>query len=253
VVTFDDYASRYPYAEDGRMPGGGETGVLEPLDTLAFLAAATTRVRLATGICLVPQRNPVYTAKQVATVDWLSNGRVDFGIGIGWLREEFEAVDVPWERRAGRTRDYVEAMRRMWCDEVSQYDGEFYTLPPCRVYPKPVQSPHPPVYFGGESDAALARVADAGNGWIGFNHSPETAAERIKTLERILADRGRPRDDVNIVVSPYFRPIEPTALSAYAAAGADQVVLPALAFDPDGVRDTIARIDDDWVTAAAEL
>jgi probable F420-dependent oxidoreductase len=252
VVLFDNYSSVYPYAENGRVPAGGDTGILEPLDTMAFFAAVTTRVRLATGICLVPQRNPVYTAKQVATVDWLSNGRVDFGIGIGWLREEFAAVNVPWDQRAQRTRDYVEAMRRMWCDEVSEYDGPFYKLPACRVYPKPVQKPHPPVYFGGESDPALQRVADAGNGWIGFNHTPETAAERIAALERLLADAGRSRDDIDVVVSPYMRPIESSTLAAYADAGADQVVLPALAFDPESVRDTIARLGDDWVQAAAD-
>jgi alkanesulfonate monooxygenase SsuD/methylene tetrahydromethanopterin reductase-like flavin-dependent oxidoreductase (luciferase family) len=121
------------------------------------------------------------------------------------------------------------------------------------VYPKPVQTPHPPVYFGGESDPALQRVADVGNGWIGFDHTPETAAERIATLEGMLAERGRPRDDVTFVVSPYLRPVEPAALSAYADAGADQVVLPALAFDPARVRETIARLGADWVAAAHAL
>jgi probable F420-dependent oxidoreductase len=253
VVLFDEYESRYPYAENGRVPAGGDTGMLEPLDTMAFLAAVTTGVRLATGICLVPQRNPVYTAKQVATVDWLSNGRVDFGIGIGWLREEFDAVNVPWEQRAARTVDYVAAMRAMWCDEISEHSGPFYELPACRVYPKPVQRPHPPVFYGGESDPALRRVADAGDGWIGFDHTPETAAERIAVLESFLTERGRTRNDVTAVVSPYMRPVESSALPGYRDAGADQVVLPAFAFDPDSIRVTIARLGDDWVQAAAKL
>jgi len=110
VVLFDDYASRYPYAADGRIPASGESGFLDPFDALSFLAAHTTRIRLGTGICLVPQRNPVYTAKEVATVDWLSGGRFDFGVGVGWLAEEFRALDVPFERRGDRCREYLEVM-----------------------------------------------------------------------------------------------------------------------------------------------
>jgi len=253
LVFLDEYESRYPYAEDGRVPTGGESGILEPFDTLAFLAAVTSRIRLGTGICLVPQRNPAYTAKQVSTVDWLSNGRVDFGVGVGWLEEEFQVAGVPFEERGARTRDYVEAMRRLWCDPISEYDGPYYRFPACRMYPKPVQQPHPPVYFGGESDPALRRVADAGDGWLGFNHTPETATERIASLEALLADRGRTRDSVKISVSPYMLPIESLALPGYADAGADQVVLPAFAFDPESIRETIGRLGDDWVTAASRL
>jgi probable F420-dependent oxidoreductase len=127
---------------------------------LAFLAAHTARVRLGTGICLVPQRNPVYTAKEVATVDWLSGGRFDFGVGVGWLAEEFRALDVAFERRGDRCREYLDVMRRLWCDSVSAFAGSFYDLPASRQYPKPVQQPHPPICFGGESDAAMRRVAD---------------------------------------------------------------------------------------------
>jgi probable F420-dependent oxidoreductase len=155
VVLFDDYASQYPYAADGKIPAGGESGIYEPFTALAYLAAVTSRIRLGTGICLVPQRNPVYTAKEVAAVDWLSNGRLDFGVGVGWLREEFDAVAVPFERRGARTREYIEVMRRLWEDPVSEHHGEFYDLPACRQYPKPVQQPHPPIHVGGESDPAL--------------------------------------------------------------------------------------------------
>src|SRR5258707_6279653 len=110
-VLFDEYASRSPYAEDGRIPAGGESGIFEPMTALAYLAAGTSRIRLGTGICLVPQRNPVYTAKEVASVDWLSDGRVDFGVGVGWLREEFDAVAAPFERRGARWPAYPSAMR----------------------------------------------------------------------------------------------------------------------------------------------
>ena len=104
IVLFDEYESQYPYADNGRFPGGGDTGLLEPLTALSYLAAVTDTVRLGTGICLVPQRNPVYTAKQVVDVDVLSGGRVDFGVGVGWLREEFEAVAMPFEASRRRAR-----------------------------------------------------------------------------------------------------------------------------------------------------
>ena len=156
VVLFDDYASKYPYAADGRIPARPTSGVLEPLTSLAYLAAVTSRIRLGTGILLVPQRNPVYTAKEAANVDWLSGGRLDLGVGVGWLAEEFRAVGVPWARRGERTRSYIEVMRRLWRDDVSEYKDEFYELPACRQFPKPVQQSGVPIHFGGESDAALA-------------------------------------------------------------------------------------------------
>ena len=108
VVLFDDYESSYPYAEDGKFPGGAETGIVDPLIGLTYLAAVTDRVRLGTGILLLPQRNPVYTAKHVADLDVLSGGRVDLGIGIGWLEEEFDALNVPFAQRGKRTDEYLQ-------------------------------------------------------------------------------------------------------------------------------------------------
>jgi probable F420-dependent oxidoreductase len=237
VVLFDEYASRYPYAADGKLPAGGENGILDPFDTIAFLAAVTSRIRLGTGICLVPQRNPVYTAKDVATVDWLSGGRFDFGVGVGWLAEEFEALGVPFERRGTRCREYLEVMRRLWCDPVSEYQGELYSLLPCRQYPKPVQQPQPPIWFGGESDAALRRVADLGQGWYPFSIEPDELATRLHYLERLLADRGRKRSDIQVNICPYFRPVDAGEVRRYRDAGADQVTLLILGSDPD----TLAR------------
>ena len=119
VVLFDEYASQYPYLESGRFPARPDVGLVEPFATMAFLAAVTTNVRLGTGVLLVPQRNPVYTAKSVTTVDWLSNGRVDLGIGVGWLAEEFAALGVPFEHRGERCDEYLAVMRSLWTDEVS--------------------------------------------------------------------------------------------------------------------------------------
>ncbi|MGH0031599.1 MAG: LLM class F420-dependent oxidoreductase [Myxococcota bacterium] len=233
VLFFPEYASRYPYTEDGRLPGDPD-GVLEPFTALAFLAAHTERIRLGTGICLVPQRHPVYAAKQVADVDFLSGGRVDLGVGIGWLREEFDALGIPWERRAARTRECIAVMKTLWCDEVSRFDGEFFSLPECLQNPKPVQKPHPPVHFGGESDAALARVADVGQGWFGFGHTPESFAERLAVLDRKLAEAGRTRADVTVHATPKRSHLTPDGARAFRDLGADQLILPLLARDADG-------------------
>ncbi len=253
VVLFDDYASKYPYAEDGRIPAGGENGILEPFTTLAFLAGVTRTIRLGTGICLVPQRNPVYTAKEAANVDWLSGGRLDFGVGVGWLAEEFRAVDTPFERRGSRCRSYLEVMRRLWCDAVSEYKDEFYELPACRQYPKPVQQPHPPIHFGGESDAALRRVADLGQGWYGFNLEPEELRERLGRLDALLAAAGRRRDEIQVSVCPYFKGCDAEKLARYRDAGADQVILVGLAPDRASLRATVEGLAEAMVVPGRTL
>ncbi len=247
VVLFDDYASSYPYAEDGRIPIGGDRGMLEPFTALAFIAAHTSKIRLGTGICLVPQRNPVYTAKEVAAVDYLSGGRVDFGVGVGWLREEFEALAVPFARRGTRCREYLEVMARLWNDDLAEFAGDFYQLPACRQNPKPLQPGGPPVYFGGESDAALARVADIGQGWYGFNVSPEETASRLKALDRRLDANGRSRDEIDIAIAPYSLPIDRDIAARYRDAGVKQLVIMILARDRDGLRQRLDSIAADYL------
>jgi len=253
VVLFDDYASQYPYAEDGRIPASPGSGFLDPFGALNYLAAVTETIRLGTGICLVPQRNPVYTAKEVANLDWLSGGRFDFGIGVGWLAEEFAATGTPFDRRGARCRSYLEVMKRLWCDEVSEYEDEFYDLRPCRQYPKPVQSPHPPLHFGGESGAALRRVADLGQGWYGFNLDPDGFAKHLGELDALLETRGRSREELVISVSPYFQGCDLDRLKAYRDAGADQVILFAFAQDADGLRGTIEGLAESLVEPARDL
>lgn len=242
LVLFDDYSSHYPYSADGKIPAGGEVGIIEPFACLSFLAATTSRIRLGTGVLLVPQRNPVYTAKEAAAVDWLSGGRLDLGVGIGWLEEEFEAAGVPFARRGRRTREYVELIKKLWCDDPSSHAGEFYQLNECRHYPKPLQDPHPPLIFGGETDAALRRAADLGQGWYGYDHEPATAAERIGKLGGLLADRGRSLDEMEISISPYLRETGPAEVEAFAEAGVDQLILFVMAADRDELLGTLDRL-----------
>lgn len=235
VVLFEEYASSYPYAEDGKIPAPPGTGLLEPLTTLSYLAAHTRTVRLGTAMVLLPQRNPVYTAKEVATLDWLSGGRVDLGIGVGWLEEEFNAVNVSWPHRGRRTDEYLDVLHTLWTDDTSAFEGEFYTLPPCQMFPKPVQSTVP-IHIGGESDAALARTARAGQGWHTFNRAPGELAEPLARLDRLLEDEGRSRADVTITVCPYFQPLDADIAGRYADAGADAVSALLIPIDEDSLR-----------------
>jgi probable F420-dependent oxidoreductase len=254
VVRFDRYESAYPYSADGAWNGSREEGQLEQFALLSYLAAHTRTLRLGSGITLVPQRNPVYTAKSVATIDWLSGGRFDFGLALGWSREEYAAAGAAWEGRALRCREYVALMKTLWLDAVSEYNGRTYTLAPARMYPKPVQAPHPPIYVGGESDAALRRVAELGDGWYGWNLDPVRAAERVRTLHALLRERGREPGAVSVVIGPgRGRELGPGTLEAYAAAGVDQVVVPFDEATVDSGMRALDRIAAGVVAPAAAL
>lgn len=232
VLFFPNYASKYPYADDGRVPGDPE-GVLDPFTALTFVAAHTSRVRLGTGICLVPQRQPVYTAKMVADLDYLSAGRVDFGIGIGWLKEEFDALGMDFATRAKRCDEYIDAMKALWADgargATSSFAGATLTIADCHFNPKPVQKPHPPIFVGGESDAALKRVARYGDGWYGFDMTPAALRERLQRLDALLAESGRSRNDVAVYVCPNRHRVTPESFAEYRDAGVDQLILPVFA------------------------
>jgi probable F420-dependent oxidoreductase len=250
VVLFGEYASRYPYAEDGRVPVPPGSGLLDPLITLTYLAARTSTVRLGTAMLLLPQRNPVYVAKEVATLDGLSGGRVDLGVGVGWLKEEFDALGVPWERRGRRTDEYLEVLRALWVDNPSSFHGETYDLPDCEMYPKPVQRPHPPIHIGGETPAAMRRVAHRGQGWHTFNRSPGDLAAGLAELDAHLEAAGRSRADLRITVCPYFQPLTPEGVEQYAEAGADAVAALFFAFTPEDVARGFDELEDCLETAA---
>src|SRR6202048_1110277 len=169
VVMVDRSASRYPYSDDGVIAVPAEADWLDPMIALAFAAAASSRIGVATGVLLLPEHNPVVVAKQAASLDRLSGGRLTLGVGVGWSREEFNALGVPFERRAARTAEYVAAMRTLWRDDVASFEGEFVRFDSVRVNPKPVAERRIPVVLGGNSDAALRRVVGWGDGWYGFN------------------------------------------------------------------------------------
>lgn len=253
VVLFDEHRSRYPYSESGRMPSGGENGFLETFTALSFLAGQTTRIRLGSGICVVPQRNPVYTAKEAAAIDWLSDGRFDFGIGVGWQAEEFEAVGMPFERRGARCDAFLELIKHLWSSDISSWSDEFYELAPCRMYPKPIQTPHPPIFVGGESSAAMSRVAEHAQGWYGLDLDPEDLPDLLKELDAALSARGRRRDDVEIAVSPFFKGCNREKLARYREYGVDQVIVPGLAPSVESIAPTLEALANELVVPAHTL
>lgn len=240
VLFFPEYESKYPYSEDGRIQGDPRS-LLDPLTALTYVAANTSKIRLGTGICLVPQRNPVYTAKQVADLDYLSGGRVDFGIGIGWLKEEFNALGVPWTDRAGRTEECIGVMKTLWCDELSSYQGKYFSFEAAYQNPKPVQRPHPPLIFGGESRAALRRVATLGQGWFTFNVTPESLAQGIDILQPLLEEQGRSISDISISVTPDRKHINQESLKRFEELGAEQIILPLFANNTDKLEGKATR------------
>jgi len=234
-------ASRYPYSADGSFSFDVTALPFEPFTGLAYAAAVTTTIRLGTGVLVLPQRHPVYAAKQAADVDVLSKGRLDFGIGVGWLEEEFVALGQPFRRRGARAREWVQVMRRLWCDELAEFEGEFYRLPPVHQSPKPVQKPHPPLYFGGESDAALRRVAEFGRGWFAAGTSVEAMPARLAVLDGMLAAHGRSRADVEVFVGPQDGKADFELVRRYREAGAEQVIIGLAGRNLDRL---LRRLDD---------
>jgi probable F420-dependent oxidoreductase len=191
-----NYHSKYPYTPDGRFPAALDVPFHDPMMTLTYAAALTSRIRLATGIFVVPLRNPITTAKSVVSLDVLSNGRVIFGVGIGWFAEEFGATGVGahFKDRALRTREYIEIMKALWTQDDPIYQGKTFSISGVRFNPKPIQKPHPPIVVGGTSDLALKRSVRYGDGWYGIARSMEEARNLIARLREFErgANRVRP-------------------------------------------------------------
>jgi probable F420-dependent oxidoreductase len=163
--------SRYPYTVDGRFPGQGDA--LEQLSLMAFIAAKSERLRLVTSVMILPYRNPVFTAKALATIDVLSRGRVTVGVGVGWLEEEFEALGAAdFKRRGAVSDEYIRIFKALWTTSPASFSGEFYRFDQLQCLPHPVQKPHPPIWIGGHSKAALRRAARYGDGWHPVGATP---------------------------------------------------------------------------------
>jgi probable F420-dependent oxidoreductase len=250
VVMVDRTSSRYPYSEDGRIAVPATADWIDPLIGLGFVAAATSTIGVATGVLLLPEHNPVVVAKQAATLDSLSGGRLTLGVGIGWSREEFEALGVPFARRGARTEEYVAAMRTVWREDVASFTGEFVRLDSVRVNPKPVRAGTIPIVFGGNSDSALCRVAAVGDGWYGFNlDGVAGVAERLEFLRARCREWGRDIAELRLAVA--LRSPQDDDVAKLADLGVtEMVVVEGPPADPRLAADWVSTLADRWISTA---
>lgn len=225
VVFPPRFGSRYPYAADGVPPITPDSPVLDPLMLLTHVAAATSRIRLGTNIYLVPLRHPLLAARAAVTLDILSGGRLTLGVGVGWLKEEFQALGVDFRTRGGRARECVRALRALWTEPEPRFHGRYFSFGPVKFEPKPVQKPCIPIVFGGETEAALARAAALGDGWYGVGHTPETARAQVQKLRALLERAGRARVPFEITASHRAPTLTRDDVERYADAGVHRIAV----------------------------
>ena len=207
IVVPRQIASPYPYTETGEFPGSASGEAMEQLTVLAFLAGQTRTIRLVTSVIIVPHRNPLVAAKALATLDVLSKGRLIVGVGVGWMREEFEALGLPpFEARGAVTDEYIRAFKELWTSDNPSFEGKYCRFSNISFLPKPVQKPHPPIWVGGESRRALRRTAQLGNGWypIGSNPQfpmaePEQLAAGLQRLAAFAKEAGRAPAEIDVI------------------------------------------------------
>ena len=244
-----DYTTRYPLSADGKLPRP-YTELPDPFPLLAAAAAVTRTLRLGTGICLVPERDPLMTALQVATVDWISGGRFLFGIGAGWLEEEMRLFTPHFAYRFGFMKEAIAAMRALWSNDTAAFEGKYVRFPRATCRPRPVQQPGPPVIIGGMGPNVMKRVAGWGDGWMPIGFPPDAIAKARGEIGRLARDAGRDPSKITITVMIGTPPgmeeagldMLPThdVLSAYRDAGADRVVVSIPTLGRDG---TLAHLD----------
>jgi len=212
---------------------------LDQAVTLAFMAAHTQRLRLGTGIVILPQRNPVILAKALASLDVLSAGRLLVGVGVGYVQGEFDAIGVPFEERGPRTSEHIEAMRALWTQDSPSFEGRFSNFSGIQSLPQPVQDPHPPILVGGLSKPALRRAVQQGNGWFGFNTDLESTAAAVRGLEAAAQEVERPASlgPLELSVTPPPGPVDLDLQRAYEDLGIERIVVMRSARDMVGQPD----------------
>lgn len=229
----------YPYGAPKFKP---DTAFLEPFVALGHLAAATEKIRLGTGICILPIRNPFLTARAITTVDNLSKGRADLGVGTGSIEHEFDLMGADYASRGPRMDEFLDILELLWREETPTYEGKYYRFDAVGFQPKPVQKPGVPVHVGGFSMPALRRAAARGDGWYGGGDSPEQAGDRIRTIDRLRKEFGRDSERFEHTVMVWVPPDRDT-IRAYAAAGADRIIVTPFNI-PDAEPNPIPKLED---------
>jgi probable F420-dependent oxidoreductase len=235
------------------LPPGDEHGIGDPLDhprfealaVLTYLAAHTTRVRLAAGVIVVPQRQPVLLAKQLTTIDHLSKGRLIVGIGAGYVERELRALGASLADRGARTDEYVAAIRALWDEPIPAFDGRFVSFADVVQRPRPFQKPHPPIVVGGESPAAMRRAVQLGNGWYGWNLGVQETADALLALRRAADEHERPSHlgELEISITPP-EIVDVDTARRYADAGVHRLVLQPPTMDGTAIDELIDTVGD---------
>lgn len=248
VLVPVDYESTYPYAKSGRMPGGESVAIPDPLIWLAYVAAATETLLLGTGILILPQRNPAIVAKEVATLDRLSGGRLRLGIGVGWLEEEFDALGASFAGRGKRTDAYVAAMRALWTGEEVTLDDGYHRWDKAVSLPTPVNGAVP-IVVGGHSEAAARRAGRLGDGFFPGKGSPEALAHLFSVMRAAAEEAGRDPDAIEITAgsAAIGGPDPLGAVEEMAALGVDRLIVPPLAWDPAAAEEAYGRFGEDII------
>ena len=243
VVVPKGYQSAYPYSPTGRMPGDETAPIPDPLIWLSYVAAETRSIRLATGILILSQRNPVITAKEIATLDVLSGGRVDLGVGAGWLAEEFDALGVPFEERGERLDEAIQALRALWTQDEPSFEGKHFSFRGAISRPQPVQG-SVPIHIGGHTPRAARRAGELGDGFFPGRGRPEELAELIARVRRHAEVAGRDPDAIEITAGGAM---DPDGVKRLADLGVARVVIPPLAWDPEGLKTQLGTFADDVI------
>jgi probable F420-dependent oxidoreductase len=236
--------SSYPYTADGKIPADNDTPIPDPLIWLAFAAAAAPTLRLGTCILIVPQRNPLVLAKELATLDQLSGGRVELGLGVGWLKEEFDALGVPWQRRGARNDEYVAAMRALWAGPNAEFHGEFVDFSPVTCSPRPVQASIP-ILVGGDTDAAIRRAVRLADGYFPGEGNLERLGQLIGRVRQEAEQAGR--DPASIEINAMFgsHMADPVrGVEQLAGLGVGRIMVPAFFFAGTGGLDRLDQFGE---------
>jgi probable F420-dependent oxidoreductase len=244
VVIPQDYKSPYPYSPSGRIPGGEDVAIPDPLMHLGFAAAITKKIKLATGVMILPQRHPLYVAKEIASLDVLSGGRMILGIGSGWLAEEFESLGLDFHTRGKRTDEAIQSLRALWRDNPSSFHGAHFNFGPVKSFPKPVQKGGVPILIGGHSPAAARRAARLGDGFFPALGDPAKLKELFDLMRSECAKVGR--NPAEIELSCMGRP-RPDALKALADVGVTRTVVAPPANDREGLTRGLEKIANEVI------
>jgi len=245
VVVPKGYGSKYPYSRDGKMPGPEESPIPDPLIWMTYAAAVTKKIKVATGVMILPQRHPFYVAKELATLDVLSNGRAILGVGIGWLEEEFRGVGIPFDERASRTEESIQALRSLWGPRPSEFRGKHYRWDAVESNPKPVQKPGVPIVVGGHALGAARRAARYGDGFFPARSDllPTLLEELVKECNAI----GRDPTDIEITSGSHPTLDEVKRLQDL---GVTRFTVPPPGFTPEDLERGLEKLGNELIAKA---